>query len=35
MAEPDLEVLETQLIRLRDIIREGETPSETKAAEGL
>jgi DNA-binding MarR family transcriptional regulator len=35
MAEPDLEMLETQLIRLRDIMREGETPAETKVAEGL
>ena len=34
MAEGDLEVLETQLIALRDIVRQGETPPQSNAAKG-
>ncbi len=34
MAEADLEALETQLIALRDIVRQGETPQQASAAKG-
>lgn len=34
MTEPDLEALETQLIALRDIVRETETPEPEAAAKG-
>ena len=34
MADPDLEALETQLIALRDIVRERETPPEASVAKG-
>ena len=34
MAEPDLEVLEAQLVALRDIVREAETPEPVEAAKG-
>jgi DNA-binding MarR family transcriptional regulator len=34
MADPDLDALETQLIALRDIMRERETPPEASAAKG-
>jgi len=34
MTEAHLEALETQLLRLRDIVREHEEPAEAKAAEG-
>ena len=34
MAEPDLEALETQLIALRDIVREAETPEPAASEKG-